>query len=546
MMSLRTTVAVLAGLLLSSLPSHPVARVQAPSRPSLLVVLVIDQMRSDYLARFDAFWKRGVRRLLDDGAVYEETYYPYLNTVTCVGHATISTGSFPSTHGIILNEWWQRAEGRRRSCTDDPDVSPLPYGAPAEKIGHSAHRLRVPTLGDRLREQSPGSRVVTISMKPRSAVMLAGRGGVATWFSDADTWATSTAFAPAAVPGVAAFVQANPVENARNITWRRLYETPLYDGDDEAAGERPRAGWTNTFPHALSEQTEKSVAQFYDRWLRSPYSDAYIGEMAAALVQSFALGQREAVDLLAISFSGLDYVGHDFGPDSHEAQDTLFRLDRVIGDLFDVLDKTVGKDKYVVGVSADHGVAPIPEQRLKNGLDAGRVLPPQVRSVANKVLAPLGEQPYLAYVEYTDVYFTDATRTRLAARPDLQKAFIEALTALPGVERVFPGPGLEHKRESADKFERAAALSYVPGQSGDIIMVPKPFWILTDSAAATHGTLHPYDQHVPLIFMGRPFVKAGRYRDPASPADLAPTLAALIGLPMAGVDGQVLQSALSR
>lgn len=534
---------VIAALLATSTAPPAAVGAQAPSTPSLLVIVVVDQMRFDYLTRFDAFWKRGFRRLVDEGAVFEEAYYPYLNTVTCVGHATIGTGTYPKTHGIILNEWLQRAEGRRMSCTDDPSVTPVPYGGPAEEVGHSAHRLRVPTLGDRLRERSAESRVVTLSMKPRSAVMLAGHGGTATWFSDADTWATSSAFTPTPVPSIAAYAAANPVSNARDIVWRRLLEAPLYQGRDDAPWERPKPGWTNTFPHPLSGASGTPEPAFYDLWMRSPYSDANLGEMAAALVQGFSLGQRDAVDLLGVSFSGVDYVGHDFGPDSHEVQDTLIRLDGVLGDLFDVLDRTVGRDRWALGLSADHGVAPIPEMRQQQGLDAGRVLPRDVRAVASKVLAPLGEGPHVAYVEYTDVYLTDATRAALADKPELMTSFIDALSAMPGVSRVMRGPGLEERRDSADEVERAAAISYVPGQSGDLIMVPKPYWIMTDSSAATHGTLNVYDQHVPVIVMGKAF-KAGRYKDLASPADIAPTLASLVGLPMAGVDGKVLTPAL--
>lgn len=543
--SARVSIVILVGLLLCTASlSRPVMQAQAPSRPSLLVILVVDQMRADYLTRFDQFWKRGFRRLLDDGAVFEEAYYPYLNTVTCVGHATIGSGAFPKTHGIILNEWLQRAEGRRMSCTDDATVTPVPYGGVAETIGHSARRLRVPSLGDRLRERSSGSRVVTLSMKPRSAVMLAGHGGTATWFSDANTWATSTAFTPTPLPAIAAYAAANPVDNARSIVWRRLLEAPMYRGDDNAPWERARAGWTNAFPHPLSGAAGTPEAGFYDLWERSPYSDAYLGEMSAALVQGFALGQRDAVDLLGVSFSALDYVGHDFGPDSHEVQDTLIRLDGVLGDLFDVLDRTVGRDRYVVALSADHGVSPIPEERLRKGLDAGRLLPKDVRAVADTALAELGPGPHVQYVEYTDVYLSEATRTSLASTPALSTALVKALSAMPGVARVFLGPGLEEKHASADPVERAAALNYVPGQSGDLIMVPKPYWIATESSAATHGTLNEYDAHVPVIVMGKAFVKAGRYKTAASPADIAPTLASLVDLPMTGVDGKPLSVAL--
>lgn len=543
----RSLFAVLAGVIAAAtiIPSPARLEAQTAPRPSLLVVLVVDQMRADYLTRFDQLWKRGFRRLLDDGAIFDEAFYPYLNTVTCVGHATISSGTFPKTHGIILNEWLQRREGRRMSCTDDPSVAPVPYGGPPEKLGHSAHRLRVPSLGDRLRERSPGSRVVTLSMKPRSAVMLAGHGGVVTWFSDANTWATSTAFTPAPLPEIAAYTAANPVESARSIVWRRLLESPLYQGDDDAPWERPKAGWSRTFPHPLSGAPGTAEKRFYELWERSPYSDAYLGSMAAALIQSFALGQRDVTDLLAVSFSSTDYVGHDFGPDSHEVEDTLIRLDGVLGDLFDVLDRTVGRNRYIVALSADHGAAPIPEESIHKGLDAGRVLPKDVTAVADKALAELGPGPHVRYVEYTDVYLSDATLASLEQKPALMQKLIDALAAMPGVQRVFRGPGLEQKRNSADPVERAAALSYVPGQSGDLIMVPKRFWIATDSSAATHGTSNDYDQHVPVLFMGRAFVKAGHYKTPASPADIAPTLASLADLPMAGFDGKALDTALT-
>lgn len=542
----RALVALVGTLLAFAAPPAAFVRAQGRSHPSLLVLLVVDQMRFDYLDRFDALWKRGIRRLIDEGAVFERGFYPYLNTVTCVGHATIGSGTFPATHGVILNDWWQGAEGRRMSCTDDPAVTAVPYGATAEQIGHSAHRLRVPSLGDRLRERSLDSRVVTLSMKPRSAVMLAGHGGVVTWFSDANTWSTSTAFAASPVPIVASYAAANPIENARDIVWRRLLEPPVYQAQDASPWERPRTGWARTFPHPLSGAPGTPAAAFYDLWQRSPYSDAYLGEMAAALTQGFELGQRDAVDLLGVSFSALDYVGHDFGPDSHEVQDTLIRLDTVLGDLFEVLDRTVGRDRYVVGLSADHGVAPIPEQQIHSGQDAGRLLPTAVRAVAEEALAVLGPGPHVRFVEYTDVYLTDATRSNLASRPDVARALVGALSAMPGVERVMAGAGLELKRESEDAIERAAAWSHVPGQSGDLIVVPKRHWIATDSAAATHGTLHPYDQHVPVVLMGRSFIKPGRYPNAASPADLAPTLATLVDLPMPGVDGKVLAVALTK
>jgi hypothetical protein len=521
---------------------------QAPSssQGQLVVIVVVDQLRFEYLDRFKGFWKEGFARLMDDGAVFEHAYYPYMNTVTCVGHATISTGTLPATHGIVLNEWWQRSAGRRLSCTDDAEVKSVPYdGGAAEGIGHSAHRLRVPTLGDRLRAASPQSRVVTLSMKPRSTVMLAGHGAtVATWFSTANVWSTSTAFTMKPLAEVQAWVGANPVDSHRNEIWNRRYDPGRYSGVDNGVGEQPPRGWTPLFPHPLAGTPGTEPAQFYELWERSPYSDAALGNMAASLVRSLSLGQRGVIDYLGVSFSTLDYVGHAFGPESHEVQDTLFRLDRTLGQFLDALDKTVGRDRYVLALSADHGVSVIPEAWSAQGHDAGRVLNPAVRKVAEAAMAAAhGPGPHVAHVEYTDLYLTEVTRKRAAAKPDLLRPLITAVSKMPGVLRVFPSAGLENKRASRDPLERAAALGYVPGESGDVFVVLKPNWINSDSAAATHGSFHPYDQHVPVIFFGKS-IKDGRFKDPATPADIAPTLASIVRLAMPGVDGKVLQGAL--
>jgi predicted AlkP superfamily pyrophosphatase or phosphodiesterase len=510
----------------------------------LLVVLVVDQMRFDYLDRYGHQWTGGLKRLRDEGAIFEQGAYPYLNTVTCTGHATIGTGAFPSTHGVILNEWWQRGVGRRMSCTDDPTIASIAYGGTPDRIGHSAHRLRIPTLADRLRARSPQSRVVSLSMKPRSTVMLAGRGGTAvTWFGDSNAWATSTAFASGPVPEVARYVAAHPLEQLRGEIWTRVRSDADYLGLDESPFERPRPAWSSRFPHPLAPPGA-AATEFYNLWERSPYGDVYLGDMAAAMVQAFQLGRRDAVDYLAVSFSGLDYVGHDFGPDSHEVQDALIRLDRTMGTLFAALDTLVGRDRYVVGLSSDHGVAKIPEAQKAAGIDAGRVTNAAVRKVAESAMASAhGPGPHVASVEYTNLYLTDAARARADADPAFLRPLIDALSKMDGVARVFPSRGLEARRQSQDPVERAAALSYYPGENGDVIIVLKPNWIGTDTSTTTHGSMNDYDQRVPVLVMGRPF-KGGRYQGPASPADIAPTLASLIALPMPGSEGRVLREAV--
>ncbi len=541
----RCLLILLAVALWTAVPSS----MQPPPQPTaggrLLVIVVVDQMRFDYLDRFKGLFKDGIARLLRDGAVFERANYPYLNTVTCAGHATIGTGAFPSTHGIIMNEWWQRAERRRLSCTNDPSVTPLPYNGAREPIGHSAYRLRIPSFGDRLRARWPDSRVVTLSMKPRSTVMLAGHGGTAvTWLSDANSWGTSTAYATEPVPAVQAYVDANPLERYRAEVWNPVNDVASYVGPDDGVGERGPSGWTPLFPHPLAGRPGTRPERFFELWERSPYSDAVLGDMAAHLVRALQLGQRGVVDYLGVSFSALDYVGHDFGPNSIEVQDTLIRLDRTLGALLTALDSTVGADSYTIGLSADHGVAPIPESLVARGQDAGRVINGEVQKVAEAAMtAAHGPGPHVAQVEYSELYLTDKTRALVDANPAALQPLVDAVGAMKGVMRVLRSKGLEKRKTSRDPVERAAALGYFPGESGDVQVVLKPNWIGTASSAATHGTLHPYDQHVPVIFFG-PQIRPGRYREPASPADVAPTLASLVQLAMPGVDGKVLRRAV--
>ena len=524
------------GLLLVLLGALPPPAAQMAVAPRLLVVLVVDQMRFDYIEQMRSRWTHGLKRLVTEGAVFERNYYPYLQTVTCAGHATIGTGTFPATHGIILNAWWRGT--RNAPCTEDPTVQAVPYEPGAEVVGHSAVQLLVPTMADRLRAASPESRVVSLSIKPRSAIMMAGSGGVVAWTDDHNRWATSTAYAAAPDEDVQAFVAAHPRLAVRAEVWERLLDASRYTGSDAGLGEKPPIGWTARFPHAMAGTPGTSEEQFYTLWENSPFSDAYLGRMAEDLVRRKKLGQRRATDFLGVSFSALDYVGHKFGPESHEVQDTLLRLDRTIGDLLEALDRLVGPGRYLVGLSADHGVAPIPEARIASGQAGGRIPTLRLMEAANAALVELlGPGQHVARVEYTQIYLTPEARQRVLEDPTIVAPITAALERVPGVARAMPSAGLERQRTSPDPLVRAAALSHVPDRSGQIVVIPGPYYVIGGSDATTHGTHQSYDQHVPLIFFGAG-IKPGRYRMPSTPADLAPTLAASIDLEMPGADGE--------
>jgi predicted AlkP superfamily pyrophosphatase or phosphodiesterase len=516
--------AVLAVLLASR--SHA-----APTPPKLTVLIVVDQMRADYVDRFHGEWTGGLKRMVTDGAWFQQVAYPYLTTVTCAGHATISTGFFPNTHGVFQNGWWDREAGRQTTCTDDPKTKNVGYGVTAPG-GDSAYRLQVPTFTDQMRSQRH-AHVVSLSLKARSAIMLGGHSGDAiTWLTDTlDGWETAAGYSEKGVPAVKAFIDANPLTADFGKIWDRLLPAASYSGPDDGVGEAPPAGWTRSFPHPLKGTANAPDASFAAQWERSPFADAYLGRFAASLVESLQLGKHDGTDVLAVSFSSPDLVGHAFGPASHEVQDMYAHLDKTIGALFDQLDTIVGKDQWVAGLSADHGVTPIPEQLVAQGKDAGRINGGALVDAIEQVLRPaLGQGRHVIVLNTNDIYFEQGVYAKILKSRELMTSVISAIQSRPGIQRAFRSEEIRGAAASKDPLLRAAALSYFPGRSGDIVFVAKPGWMLS-AAGTTHSSATPDDQRVPILLLGHG-VKAGTYQDAATPADLAPTLAALSGLSM--------------
>ena len=403
---------IVAGLILgaSALVTNPHAQtprlVTDVHTPRLLVLLVVDQMRGDYVNKFQHQWSHGLRRLVDDGAWFRQTNYPYLNTVTCAGHASIGTGAVPAIHGMILNGWWERSTKKQVSCTDDDTARTISYGKAIATEGESAARLRTTTLADELRAQlDPTPHIAAFSLKARSAVTLGGqRPDAVAWFDDEGAWVTSTAFSKGPVPEVADFVAHNPVEKDFGKVWDRALPRDAYLYEEPTVGLLPaRSGTTPSFPHIVKGPASTPGKVFYDQWQSSPFADEYLARMGAAVNEALNVqrtagndagsgvatnaGRRIGPNLLALSFSALDKVGHDYGPHSHEVQDILVRLDRTLGELFSELDRQVGQGNYTVALSADHGVPPVPERSTLVGIDAGRVSTQAIVSRAEQSMA---------------------------------------------------------------------------------------------------------------------------------------------------------------
>jgi predicted AlkP superfamily pyrophosphatase or phosphodiesterase len=535
-------------------PSVHRPSVMPPVHPKLVVLLVVDQMRADYVDKFLGQWSGGLKRLVTEGAWFRNAAYPYAATETCVGHSTISTGSLPASHGMIANAWWDRETQKMVTCTADPNVKNLGYAGFSAKGGDSAWRMLMPAFAEELKFQlGSATRVVSFSLKARASITMAGhKGDAVTWFDGG--WVTSSAYG--AMPFIDDFVKAHPVTADYGKTWTLSLPESAYWYDEKAAHANPPEGWESTFPHPLRGKAAANEpdAAFYEQWATSPFADTYLTELAKTAVDTLGLGKAGGTDFLGVSYSTVDYVGHAFGPRSREIQDILVGLDKNLADLFAHLDRKVGRGNYVVAFSADHGVAPMPEDiRNATGVDAGRLSLAELQDRIEKALEPFNSsKPAVARIAGTDIYFSPGVHEKLESDHVAMRAVLDAALAQPGVAAVYPAEELAGRPATSSPAREAFAFSYFSGRSGDIFILPKPYWQPDGSplgkartVGTGHGLPYGYDQRVPILLMGYG-IQPGEYLDEVTPADIAPTLASLCGVTLASRDGHVLARALAK
>jgi len=536
-------------------PPRPVpSAANSAAWPKLVVVIVVDQMRADYVEKFRGQWTGGLKRLVEQGAWFREAAYPYAATETCVGHATIYTGALPAMSGMVANAWWDRESQKMVTCTADPKAKNSGYAGTATKGGDSAWRLRVPAFADELRFQDgAATRVVTFSLKARASIMLGGhKADAATWL-EGDGWVTSNVYGT--LPFIEAYAKAHPVKEDYGKTWTLSLPRSAYLYEEKAVGAVAPGGWELSFPHPLrgkSGGTEADEA-FYRQWATSPFADTYLTKLAETAIDQLGLGKGGGTDYLGVSYSSTDYVGHSFGPQSWEVQDMYVRLDKDLGELFKHLDEKAGAGNYVVALSADHGVVPTPESMSQTGADAGELHIPDVQQKIEETLKSFGyTAPAVARIASADVYFAPGIYEKLKTEPGTLGAVMAAIRGVPGVADVYRAEELTDRPATNSPVRAAESNSFFPARSGDLVIVPKPYWLGVSSPTGEsrgegtgHGTPHYYDQRVPILLMGGGIQK-GEYFGPATPADIAPTLAALCGITLSTHDGRVLGEALSR
>jgi hypothetical protein len=515
-----------------------------PARPRLVVVIVIDQFRPDYLQRFRPnFGLGGFNLFLRRGAHYTEAAYQHATTLTCPGHAAILTGTHANVNGIVANQWYDRTTRRQEYCAADSSAGLIGSSLP----GRSPRNLIGSTVGDELRRSNGRSRVITIAGKDRSAIMLGGHRADAAYWMEDSLFVTSTYYMNE-VPGwVQRFNASGRVSGNSGKSWDRLLPRAAYAimGPDDVAAEENVAGMGRVFPHPLPPD---SSPRFADAFRSSPYQDEVLLEFARAAVEEEHLGQDDAPDLLGISLSANDLIGHAYGPNSHELMDVTVRTDRLLGEFFRFLDRHVGLGQVLMVLTADHGVAPLPEMAKASRAGGRRLDPATIAAAVDSAMrARFGSAPapsWLIYMTSPWIYLNlQALQRRGISIQAAENTARDAVRRVPGVHRAFTATELRRQRDA--RTVSGPVLSFYPDRSGNIYYELKPFVIATsDSTGTTHGSPWSYDTRVPLLWLGAA-VKRGTYRGPASIADVAPTLSFLLGVDQpADARGRVLSEML--
>ena len=483
----------------------------APPKPKLVVAIVVDQMRYDDLTRHRSDYHAGFDRLLTRGAVFVNANYVHVPCLTAVGHSTILTGALPITSGIVGNDWFDRETNQHVTSVSDSTTRLVG----STGTGSSPRRLLVSTLGDELKIADGGkSRVMGVSLKDRSAILPGGRMANAAYWFDVPTGAfVSSTYYLSELPSWARdFNGGHPADRYQGLSW---------------------------LGHKLEGQGQK----FYNAIETTPFGNELVEAFAERMLAGEQLGKHDATDVLTVSFSSNDYVGHDYGLDSNEAAQIATRTDQLIGQLLDVVDRQVGAGQSLVVLTADHGGAPMPEANLARKMPGGRFVVANIKATVLTALEKkYGPGDWVAGNWDLSIFLNQ----KLIAEKKLDLAEVEheaarAVGALPHVFRTYTLQDMIQGRVQPDEITRKVANGYHTLRGPDVEFIPDPYYVVrTEDKGTSHATPFSYDTHVPVIFMG-PGIRPGKYYQPVIVNDIAPTLAAILEVETpAGSVGRIL------
>ena len=534
------------------------ARADEPAtpRPRLVVLLMIDQFRADYLTRFENdLGPDGFRRLERDGAWFTNANYSYIPTATAAGHASVASGRIPRQHGIGANQWFQKAgSDSPQSAVWDEGVRPVGLDE-AKKAGGSPHNLSGPTLGDEMKLADRRSRVFSIAIKDRAAVFMAGtRPDMVLWWNvDSGRFISSTYYCDALPAYAQAFNDEHWADRFRGQEWSRALPDAAYDGCYPLQPDWITvAGLGAKLPIRLSDE-QPVTRKYYATLEATPFGNELVFEMARRMIESEKPGGGPAADMLCLSLSSFDIAGHIFGPQSEQMLDFTVRTDRQLAAFLKLLDEKVGKGNWLLALTGDHGVTTISYVSKQLSLGGGQIDLAKLRTDLSAALRAkfgkvLGEKDLVRQIT---VPWIDFRPEFAALEPELRSEVLDAAVAFlektEGIGKLITADELDDTPpDPAETERRLVWRGYVAGRSGQIYFQVLPYWYEKSEDLAGHSFGFSYDRHVPILLSG-PGVRPGRYSSAADPLDIAPTLANLLGIE-APLDhaGRVLSEAVEK
>ncbi|MES2653723.1 MAG: alkaline phosphatase PafA [Bacteroidota bacterium] len=499
------------------------------NRPKLVVGMVVDQMRWDYLYRYyDRYGKAGFKRLINDGFSAENTLIPYTPTITACGHASVYTGSVPAINGIIGNNWFDPQIGRDVYCVEDKNVKTV--GSTSNEGLMSPKNLLVTTVTDELRMATNfRSKVISISIKDRGAILPGGHTANGSyWYDDASgNFITSTHYMTELPAWVKQFNAQKWPDKFFEKDWHTLYPLESYinsTSDDKPYERLFKGEKTSTFPHLFKQYMNKN----YSMMASMPYGNTYTLEMAKSAIVGEKLGQLGNTDFLAVSLSSTDYVGHQFGPNSIEAEDTYLRLDQDLEAFFAYLDKTVGKENYLFFLTADHGATHVPAFSKENKMPGNGLSTRKFKTdLDSLILKNFKVKSAIFTIMNNQVIFdNDAIKTADADYNKIKQLCIDYLVKQDGILNAVDIKNLNNASIPAE-IRTKLINGYNARRSGDIYYIIDAGWYPSLSPGTGHAAWNPYDSHIPAVFMGWG-VKPGKTNKQYYMSDIAPTISALL------------------
>jgi predicted AlkP superfamily pyrophosphatase or phosphodiesterase len=510
------------------------------AKPKLIVGLVIDQMRWDYLYRFkDLYVEGGFKRLLNQGFSCENTFLPYVPTYTAVGHTCIYTGSIPSIDGIIGNNWYEKSINKSVYCTDDSTVSGVGTTSDAGKM--SPKNLWVTTITDELRlSNNFKSKVIGIALKDRASILPAGHSANAAYWYDKGKWITSTHYMTSLPAWVNNFNAKDEVSSYMAKDWNTLLPIDKYSlstADDKIYEGSIPGEKTNTFPHRTSLITKGK----YETIKFTPSGATFTFDFAKQAIDNEQLGKNTVPDFLTVSISSTDYIGHTFGTNSIEIEDTYLRLDRDIADFLNYLDAKIGKGNYLLFLTADHGVAHTPGFLKEHNIPGGTFSDKAIsKELNNKIQENFGiSNAVLAVMNY-EVYLDENGIKKQGNNLEAIKQFVINIL----LQKEYVTNAFETKKIAEETLPTPIKERLINGfndtRSGDIQFVPKAGYFDGGSKGTTHGLWNPYDSHIPLVWFGWG-VNTGKTNKETYMTDISATLAGMLQIQMpSGCVGHVI------